>query len=241
MSNVIPQQQPKVWQVLAESCNLSEATARRICRDFDNADNDIHLPADGLASEHSEYIAGMYAWLENPDIRNDILAGDEVTSHIADNSDPFYYAVKISPAVVHKHVAPAKPSAEPIACSICQDTATKPVRLSCKCSFCEECVVPWITLSCARCPNCRSLSREHVVPIKAVIRSKPPALKISMIPVAPVVPTSAVVSDPNDKPVETSDDTANIVNDTVTEIMKGKTKIIIALKARNPPPVGDKH
>lgn len=224
MNNVIPQQEPrKVWEVLADSCNLSEATARKICHDFHNEENEIFLPADGNASEFATYIAGMYSWLENPDIRNAILAGEEVTGQVEDNTDPFYYAVKVDPNVVHKHLAPVKQIIEPITCSICQDTAENPARLSCKCAFCKECIVSWITLSCAKCPNCRNISKEHVVPIRATIRCKPPvpAVVETTAPEAPANPT-----------VNNDDPTVKTVN----EIMRGKTKIIIALKSKNQPP-----
>ena len=153
----------RVWQVLSDFNNISEADARNICRDFTLVGLD--LPADDLACNHTEMIQGIHESMEMPDIREAMIRGEEEITISNDNSeDPFFYNTKIPDEEINEYLAPYTGN---FTCVICRDDFSNGVSLSCSQSekpccnkYCKECITQWLTKCVSRCPGCRSFCKK---------------------------------------------------------------------------------
>lgn len=161
-----------VWEVLSDFTNITEQQARDICSDFTKVG--FPLPPDDLADDHLEMVQGICENMEQTDIREAMLHGQEDIHVDDDEGDPFYYNARINPDQIHMYLIHHKPTqTDPhFHCVICgeQEVTTNGVRLSCsqktntntkpcRSIYCRSCLEPWLTKCVARCPSCRAFCK----------------------------------------------------------------------------------
>ena len=150
----------KVWEALADMCNLDERTARRICREFSVLGHPCD--PDALAAKCKEFFVDIQICYNDISVWSSIMMMDE------DHADTFKYHYKLDPTKVslNDYIENVLDGQEDnsINCVFCHGTVEDPVKLLVcprTCVFCRKCLVPWITEYSARCPKCRTRAERR--------------------------------------------------------------------------------